>query len=367
MVQGHVFAALLDPAVRDARWAVPHDYLHGLTAPIFFFSSGLAFCVATLAHWQQHTRWSGAIERRLARYGWLLFIGYMLSLPETSFRQLWHATSSEPARMFFRVDALENIAVSLLMLQALVWLTKKPPLFATAVALLGSALVLGAPAIWRLPIESWVPLGVAAYFNADTGSLFPLFPWTGFLCAGAITAFLAIDPDTGARRQHLAFVLGAIGVVAWVSADQLQRSGVNPFGEHDYWKTSPIFFATRLGIILTGLAALCALERPTAKGQPHTRLGGVSQFIATISQETLVIYVAHLFILYGSPVYPGLTSPYRGALGLGSASVVAGIVLIVSTVAALLWRGIRQRWPEQFARARYGLAAAWLFIALVKP
>ena len=48
MVQGHVFTALLDRGLRHGPWYIRHSYVHGLTAPIFFFASGLAFGVAAL-------------------------------------------------------------------------------------------------------------------------------------------------------------------------------------------------------------------------------------------------------------------------------------------------------------------------------
>ncbi|MGB8224635.1 MAG: heparan-alpha-glucosaminide N-acetyltransferase domain-containing protein, partial [Polyangiales bacterium] len=168
MVQGHVFTSLLDRGLRHGPWYIGHSYLHGLTAPIFFFASGLAFGVATLRNWSDHTQWGPSAKRRFGRYGWLLFIGYMLSLPELSFRELWASASPDTARMFFRVDALENIAVSLILVQGLVWLTKKKRLFVGSVTVLGAVLVLSAPVVWRLPVERWLPIGIAAYVNVDT-------------------------------------------------------------------------------------------------------------------------------------------------------------------------------------------------------
>ena len=138
MVQGHVFTALLDRELRHGPWYIRHSYVHGLTAPIFFFASGLAFGVATLRNWSDHAHWGPPVKRRLGRYGWLLFIGYMLSLPELSFRELWTSASPDTARMFFRVDALENIAVSLIIVQGLVWLTKNQRLFVASITVLGA-------------------------------------------------------------------------------------------------------------------------------------------------------------------------------------------------------------------------------------
>ncbi len=370
MVQGHVFTTLLDPELRHGAWYIRHGYVHGLTAPIFFFASGLAFGVATLGNFSVHTRWGPATKRRFGRYGWLLFIGYMLSLPELSFRELWTSASPDTARMFFRVDALENIGVSLILVQGLVWLTKRQRRFAGSVAVLGAVFVLSAPAVWRLPVERWLPVGIAAYVNSDTGSIFPLFPWTGFLCAGVVTAYLSIDPNRGSLRRGLVWSLAGAGLFSWVVARLLQDSGVNPFGEEDYWKTSPIFFLTRLGLILLGFAALCALEAVWSRSKRRvvTSTGAhPTGLLQRVGQETLVIYVVHLFVLYGSPVTPGLDARYGVALSLEGASIAAALVLLISTAVAFSWSNARRRWPAGFRSFQHTLAALVLFVALVKP
>lgn len=369
MVQGHVFTALLDPGLREDAWYPWHSYVHGLTAPIFFFSSGLAFGVATLRHWSSHTHWGPPIERRFERYGWLLFIGYMLSLPKLSFSQLVGADGFENARTFFKVDALENIAVSLIIVQGLVWLLERQRLFITSVTLLGGVLVFAAPAVWRLPVEAWLPIGVASYVNINTGSIFPLFPWTGFLCAGVVTAYLSLDAR-GSLRQHRALALTGVGLGVWTLAHQLQESGVNFFGEHDYWKTNPVFFFTRLGLIFLGFATLCAYEAIAAywrRRGPREPRPDEPGFLERVSQETLVVYVAHLFLLYGSPINPGLTRLLGRSLTIEAASIVAMVILLVSTAIALLWRRTRERRGESFRRLQFGLAACVLLVALFKP
>ena len=230
--------------------------------------------------------------------------------------------------------------------------------------------MLSAPAVWRLPVERWLPTGIAAYVNIDTGSIFPLFPWSGFLCAGVITAYLSIDPHRGSLRARIAWGLATAGFLLWAVARLLRDSGVNPFGEHDYWKTSPIFFSTRLGLLLLGFAALCALEslwtrwRPPAIASRHAIAEGLLQ---RVGKESLVIYVVHLLVLYGSPISPGLNTLGGGALNLEAASIVAALLLLISTTVALLWSYGRRRWPARFRSFRYTLAGLVLFVALIKP
>src|SRR5688572_12434418 len=56
MVQGHTFTTLIDPVVRRARWYRHHEFLHGYTAPMFLFASGLAFGYTTFRAWEANTR-----------------------------------------------------------------------------------------------------------------------------------------------------------------------------------------------------------------------------------------------------------------------------------------------------------------------
>ncbi|MGB5811608.1 MAG: heparan-alpha-glucosaminide N-acetyltransferase domain-containing protein [Polyangiales bacterium] len=363
MVQGHVFTALLDPVVREASWFRGHNYVHGLTAPIFFLSSGVAFGVATFRQWSFHTHAGTAVRRRLERYGWLLFIGYMLSLPQLSFRQLLSDTTGDNARAFFQVGALENIAVSLVIAQALVWLLKRRLPFIAATGLLAAALVFCAPAAWRLPVEDWLPVGFAAYVNADTGSLFPLFPWTGFLFFGVIAAYLCMKQD-GRLRRRRSLGLALSGLSLWLGADLLEGTGVNVAGDYEYWKTSPIFFFTRLGLVLLSFAALCGLERWLGRSLATPR---APDRVARLGQETLVIYVAHLFLLYGSPVNPGLTKLWEPTLSVAQGLAVSAILLLASTGIAALWRQLRTQWPQRFRMFQLTLAVAVLLVALVKP
>ncbi len=373
MVQGHTFSALLDPAIKAQPWFLKHDYVHGLTAPLFFFASGLAFGVATLGNWDAHTNWGVPLKRRYQRYGWLLFIGYMLSLPQLSFRHLWRSGSPELEASFFRVDALQHIAVALGIVQTLVWVSRRKRSFAWGIGVLGAALVLAAPLAWRLPAERWLPLGIASYINTDSGSIFPLFPWMGFVCAGVLSAHLISAPHTQRRRSYAGLRFLLAGGALWLIAELAPDPGAKVFGAHNYWKTSPVFFATRLGLVLMSFALLCTYESFSMRwramsgdrakeaswgvGRKSDRRGTDASLLQTIGRQTLVIYVVHLILLYGSPFHVGLSGYYGASLGLLPASAVAAEVLFISTLFGLSWDEASRRWPRQQRHFRHGLAA----------
>ncbi|MEM8609216.1 MAG: acyltransferase family protein [Myxococcota bacterium] len=365
MVQGHVFTELLDPAVRAEPWYVHHRSLHGLTAPIFFFSSGLAFGVATIRHWREHIEWGPAVRRRFERYGWLLFIGYGLNLPKLSLRRVLSDATGENARAFLRVDALENIAVSLSILQLLVWLTKVPRRFTWGAFVLATAFVFAAPLAADTDAEGWLPLGFAAYVNSQTGSFFPLFPWTGFIFLGAVAAYLSTTVDGALRRGRAAgFALTGLG--CWLLAQGYERAGAAVPVAPDDWQSSPTVFLTRLGLVMMAFAVLCAYES-FFRERTNAPRSESPDLVQRLSRETLVIYVVHLVLLYWWPEDVGLSERWAPGLGVVGALLVAAVVFVVSCAAALSWAQVRRRYPHGFRRFQLVSAAALLLISLVKP
>lgn len=376
MVQGHTFSALLAPQFRAAPWFRWHSYVHGLTAPLFFFSSGLAFGIATLRAWQKNTRWNPQLRRRYERYGWLLFIGSMLNLPHLSFPYLLFQASERGWEAFTKVDALQHIAVSLIIIQSLAWLTRRRGLFAAAVAALGAALVLLAPWAWRLPTERTVPVMLVGYINDHRGSIFPLFPWTGFICVGVLAAFAALraDGQPVSAQVRIATFLGG-GVALWLTADALQRLQLNPFGEHVYWKTSPIFFLTRVGILAVVFGLLCLYEQwvygrmaPSAHDiQTENPAVQTRQSpLQIVGQETLAIYVVHLILLYGSPFFRSIYAVAGKRLTPAEALGVFALILTLCLAFAFFWHYLKHRHPQRFRQVRNGLAISVLALSVLR-
>ena len=65
--------------------------------------------------------------------------------------------------------------------------------------------------------------------------------------------------------------------------------------------------------------------------------------IQVTARHTLVVYVVHLLILYGSPLQKGLNVEYGQSLPLPEASAVAALMLAGMIVLALSWYTL-QKW-----------------------
>lgn len=362
MVQGHTFTEVLVTSVKDEAWYPWHGYVHGFTAPIFYFSSGLAFGVTTLRTWEQHLGFTRALRKRLERYAILLLIGYAMQAGAFSLRVLLTAPHAERAVML-AVNTLQNIGVTLLIAELLAIACRTVPRFRFALFVLCALLVGFAPLAWRWDGHG-APLFVAAYVTDRTGSIFPLLPWSGFTISGILIAMSLVESDgrtiRAAAGRHLAMVGGSLMVVG----EAARRIGWNPFGEHNYWKTNPFFFVFRLGVVVLVFALLRLVEE---RAKPDMKRP-VLRTVQTIAQETLVIYVGHLLFLYGTPwTGPGLAGRAHEALSLGASIVSFLCVLVPMLVFAYVWNGWKKNSQVTFDRIRYAVTAVLISAYLLNP
>jgi uncharacterized membrane protein len=362
MVQGHTFREVLDLGLRDQRWHGYHNYIHGYTAPIFLFSSGLAFGITTFRSWEKHLTFGPTLLKRLERYALLLLIGYAMQLPRFSLAGLWELPDARlgPA---LALNALQNIGFTLAIAELSVVALRTQRRFVAFTAAFAVVLVLVAPALWRMDVSN-VPVFFTGYLNTSTGSIFPIAPWGAFLLAGILTAHGIWDPDARAVRPNAHLVLLAIGAVTILIGRQLSGAGLDwVFGEHNYWKTSPYFFLVRIGVVWTVLALLMAAANLLSSDSAARKPG----LVQTLGQETLVIYVAHLFALYGSPLTPGIVPHVRGTLSLLESTLLFGGVFVVMIAIALAWHAVKTRHPVPFHHVRRAITAGLILLFLFSP
>lgn len=344
MVQGHTFTELLDRSVQSERWYRHHMFVHGYTAPMFLFASGLAFGYTTFRGWEANRRPGDALWKRFRRYGWLLLIGYALHLPSISIAELAHL---DPARLraWLQVDVLQHIGVSLALCQLLVVVLRTPQRFAMVVGAMFSFAVLAAPIVWRWPAEEHLPGALAGFVNQAAGSLFPLVPWAGFTYAGILCAYFARNARSPAR--DLAWPFAIVTALLLLVPIAVNHTGWNPYGVHDFWKTSPYYFFWRLGNVMAVLTLLCFAERwiERAKIVEHAQSipSRALRIVRVVGQESLIVYVAHLLVLHGSVVNRGIRSYTGQSLSLVAATAVALALFVAMVALARAWHQTKQR------------------------
>ncbi len=374
MVQGHVFFEVLSNTVREQGWYGWHKYVHGFTAPIFLFSSGLAFGITTLGRWKEHATPGKAVAKRFERYAILVGLGYVIHLPVIALSWVLELPPERLAGLT-RIDALQHIGVVLAMCEAMVLVLrhKGPYLAFVGVALV--AAVFSAPWVWNWDVSA-LPIPLAAYVNDHTTSIFPIVPWCGFILSGVLAARFVehrrgkVSPDL----RELAVPIAAIGM-ALLAIGILGRENWDPFPEHNFWKTSPWFFFIRAGWIFIVLAILCAIDVAIARarrkraertGVAHARDGRVLRFIQIVGTQTLVIYVAHLFLIYGIGPLPGAKSFWHRTLGLGGSLAVVSVFFVLMAALAWAWGWTKKNHLKTFDRVRYAITALIVIAFLVR-
>lgn len=351
MVQGHTIDALLHPDYRTSLTYNAWLYLRGLTSCTFLFLSGAAFSLTALRHWDDQGHFTTRSFKRVRRLAFFLALGYFVKFPMGRFVHLQYATE-ERWRSFLAVDVLQNVAVTLLALQMLIGFSRTPRRFAIACGALAVLLVGLTPLSHGLAWTNYLPLGLAAYLYHGTGSLFPLLPWAGFTLLGAVFGVTAAPWATRDHLRALARVLFGTGAVLAVSAGLMGEAGWFEYGVHDWWRSSPLSFVQRLGSVLLLLSVIAAVGHYVGRLTPP---------LQGLAEESLLVYVVHVSLLYGSLWTVGL-GPKLGQQPPNVVLVWALVMMSAMTILALVWNNIERLHPRLAVACRVTTV-----VALVAP
>jgi hypothetical protein len=195
-----------------------------------------------------------------------------------------------------------------------------------------------------------LPLGaVTTWLGPQAGSSFPLLPYAGFVLSGVWIGALVLPQGTATPAPRVAARLTGVALLlAALSAASMPLSAAALPGVH-----TPAFFALKLALVVLACAALSLALRPVR---------GLPPLLATLTGETLGIYVFHLFVLYGAPL--ALARRLGTSLSLPAALGCSGLLLLSSALFALGWRRAKalplaqHKWPWFRTRA-LALASLW--------
>lgn len=354
MIETHVVNAYLPEATRHTPFFFWLSFVNGLVAPAFLFASGFSFMLQADRQWDDWLRFGPALRRRLRRIGFIAIIAYYSHLQGLKLsryveryddRQLWKET--------LQVDILQCIVASLLVVTALVIVVRTRRLFALVAGGFAIAIALLTPAVWAHDFEKQLPLSLALYLAPHGVSLFPLLPWTAFILAGCVCAYLFLrHPSAGwdARRIKRA-TLVALGMILIGMAGRYVPVALP--GASSYFTTSPLYVLVRLGFVLLLALVLLGLEKSR---------GFAPRSILTAGQESLLVYGVHLWLIFavlrGKHLGPilGLEAGFAGCLA--TAAAVAFALLALSR----WWQRLKRSHP---LGVRRGVAAVVLLTIVV--
>jgi len=363
MFQTHCYDAWLGGTARQGRFFMYSQLGGTFPAPLFLFLAGISFALVTDKLLRKNLAPSQIARSTIRRGAEIFGFGLLFRLQEYLISWGW-----APKSDLFRVDILNTIGVSMMLMGALNWIVlsltnfrnqeaapslsrrslagqgggfdsqttksgaartksdgpRESTRLRLIIAAISTALVISllTPMLWTTWRPRFLPWPLESYINGvhNLGTpqpwLFPIFPWAAFAFAGLAVGFILQSPWTRTREARVFISAGIVGVVLIELSRWLDALPVQLYPVYDYWHTSPNFFLIRVGMllaILTGAYAWC-------------RWGlaewGFSSLIQ-LGQASLLVYWVHIEFVYGR--FSILT---KHAQTIGGATIGLGIIFV---------------------------------------
>ncbi len=222
MVETHVMNAYLPLALKKGSefffWLA---FTNGLVAPTFLFATGFSIVLQGNSQWENWLHFRPSFWRQMRRLGFITLVAYYSHLQ--GFRWSRYLAEWNDYNFWARslkVDVLQCIVVSLLVVMALIFILRKKNLLPWAALLLAVAVALVTPWMWAQDFRGKLPLSLALFLNPHGTSLFPIFPWIIFVLVGSsVCCFFLKSVETLPGRPVHAEYRGA-----WCAADCVRAS-----------------------------------------------------------------------------------------------------------------------------------------------
>ena len=298
MVQGHTVDALLADQYRVldnpvySLWV----FMRGMTAPIFMFTAGTVFTYLFRLvdkPFFQNPRTSKGIKRGLL----LIFLGYLIRYPTNTVVDFSQVTDYS-WNTFLAVDVLQLIGLGLFAVLLLLFVSEKFNLSDYIVFPAAAIMIIVvSPIFFNINWNNFLPQFLAGYFYTGTGSLFPFFPWAAYVIAGGVLgSYLAKHPMVF-RTSKFSLILAISGLIL-IGASEIGDILSGTFG-HLFADNSAninlVLFRIGFVLVMNAVVSFISLKADT-----------IPKLLIIVGRNTLLIYVVHLVILYGSAWNVGL-------------------------------------------------------------
>ena len=353
MVQGHTIDSLLADEYRtfdSTIYSIWHT-LRGFTAPIFMFTAGVVFTYLLKLNGQSF--WENPrVKKGFKRFLLLLGLGYLLRYP--TYKIIDFANVSESQwRIFFSVDALHLIAFGLLFILIFTYLSERFKISnITMFSFAASFFFFMVFTVKEIAWGEFLPIFAAGYFTREFGSIFPLFPYAGYVLAGGILGILLAGSKEIYKDSQFMIKLLLIGI-------SLIAFSYLFFGIINLYEPNTNFWTSRISLVFLRLGVVLLLN--ALIGFAALKLNNIPKTIKLIGRHTLLIYVVHLIILYGSAWSPGLSRYFKHSFSLSEA--VAAAIVMISLMISLVW--VMNKLIFERKNKKHKLAAANVY--LIKP
>ncbi len=323
MIQAHGFDAWLAPAAKTGFGYSVIRHASGLPSRMFLLLVGVSVALRFEKQLQKGAT-AAAMRWLVAKRGLqVLVLAYVFRLQEhalAGFRGSW--------QVIFRVDILNAIGASMLLLAAVATPRRGRPQIAAALAAAAVFVALG-PVVGPAVFPDWLPRPLTSYIGGQRPmAWFPVFPWAAWALVGVALGHFWVRASADRRGQARFFAIAGLAGVAATSIVVLVRElapSLISYPSDLVMAMGPGSFFFRLGII-GALATLAWGVTAASRGRfsPLRQLGRTS----------LLVYWIHVDLCYGV-----LARPLQRRLSIPRATLwIAGLVLAMLVVSIVKTR-----------------------------
>ena len=346
------------------------DFLNGLVAPGFIMCAGYSQALSVFKS-------DGSLRPFLPtakRIGIILLCAYMLHAPKLTFANWPNIVTLQDCREFFKIDTLQCIAVSILILHVIARAIRQPITYAAVVTALAVGVAVVAPNLWQPSVANglWLPIRGFINGNSDRGvtALFPIVPWFAFAAFGSALGIcyrqLRVLTTSGQAKWSEAKWLFIITITStilclWSSCHtETWLIGKN-WPQSEQWRLHNMTLPSvtqRLSIVCIIGSVLCWLESIRIK------LPGPN-IIKTAGNESLLIYVLHVVIIFRFLLVDPIRS-YTGwhwyALDWNTTIAITTAIIFISITASIQWNKLPSNLPQirKLQRAVFVTVSIWI-------
>jgi uncharacterized membrane protein len=338
---------------------------NGYVSVTFIFCAGAGFWLAASRKADEYKRFAPSLWHYVRRLGFILLVAYWLHIPEFSLQKLLIAPV-ERQNILFVCDVLHAIVMASVL--ALLCLLSAPSLkvLRWMFVALAMVFVFGAPFVWQLEPDQFLPRMLGAYLSKPPAAAFPLFPWCGYFFIGAaLTAFFLDHPH--ADRIRLAWWL--VGVSLVMPAATLFLELFTPFRwllnygwGQNWYLCSPGNCLFRVSGSVLLFAGLFLMEEKMLAHRIGSRIAG---WLQLLGKESLFVYVFHLMLVYGSPVSLGLGYFTGNSFKPLAVIIVTSVMVIAVYEATTHWHKFKRTEPQKQQRFLFIFASLFATIFLI--
>ena len=329
MIEAHTLDAWTRAAARYTIAFRSAAILGGFAAPLFLWLAGVSLVLSAASVARREGSRGAAVEAVCQRGLEVFVLAFLFRL------QAFLLTPGSYPVTLFRVDILNIMGLSIAT-AGLVWgLARTTRGGVVVFAAIAAAFAMLTPIVRAAPLVNALPTWVQWYVRpAGDVTTFTLFPWAGFVFAGAAVGALLASVRSAKSEYRLQVGLAAAGA-ALVAAGFYAATRPSMYRSSSFWTSSPTYFVIRVGIIMVAVAAVYGLallaERLGLELRPLQRFG----------RRSLFVYWIHVELVYGYATWP-----LHGRLPLWGSVCAFAVFATLMYVAVVLserfvagWRG----------------------------